>query len=245
MTATAHDAATLVLMRDHIGTGTTPEVLLVQHRPAATGAAGAYVFPGGLLEPTDALPPALALSREFTAAEAMLRLPDVEPASRALSFWIAALRTTFDQAGLLLARYGDGRLWEPDGHDLRILGRQRQAMQQESTTFPNLMHDLERALATDLLVYFAYGSTPASEPPCVITRFFLARLPSGIAAVPAQDDGIAPLWVPPADALQPHADGALGMTTATTKILQLLRPFPSAAAAIAHFRLQPVETVSP
>jgi recombination protein RecT len=245
MTATPQDAATLVLMRDHIGTGTTPEVLLVQHRPAATGAAGAYGFPGGLLEPTDALPPALALSREFTAAEAMLRLPDVEPASRALSFWIAALRVTFDQAGILLARYGDGRLWEPDRHDLRILGQQRQAMRQGGTNFPNLMHDLERALATDLLVYFAHGMTPDLGTPRFSTRFFLARLPSGVAALPAQDAGSTPLWVTPADALQRHADGALDILAGTTKILQLLRPFPSAAAAMAHFREQPVETVSP
>lgn len=243
MATPPHDAATLVLMRDRIGAGTTPEVLLVQRCSAAAGGARAYGFPGGLLEPIDAIPPALALSRGLTAAEAMLRLSEVEPASRALSFWIAALRETFDQAGFLLARYGDGKLWEPDGHDLRILERQRQAMRQGSTTFPNMMHDLERALATDLLVYFAHGSTPASGLPRVVTRFFLARLPSGVAAIAAQDDGIAPLWVPLAGALQPPDAGAL--LPDTTPILQLLRPFPSAAAAIEHFRRQPAETVSP
>ncbi len=245
MAATPQDAATLVLMRDRIGAGTEPEVLLVQRCPDDACVAGTYVFPGGMLEPTDAIPTALALSREFTAAEAMLRLPDVEPASRALSFWIAALRATFDQAGILLARYGDGRLWEPDGHDVRILWRQRQAMQRGGTNFPNLMHDLERALATDLLVYFAHGITPDIGTPRVSTRFFLARLPPGVAALLAQDEGVEPLWVTAADALQRHADGALDMMTVTTKILQLLMPFPSAAAAIAHFRLQPVETVSP
>ena len=198
-----------------------------------------------MLEPADAIPPALALSRELTPAEAVLRLPDVEPASRALSFWIAALRATFDQAGILLARYGDGRLWEPDGHDLRILGWQRQAMRQGNTTFPNLMHDLERALATDLLVYFAHGSPSASEAPRVATRFFLARLPSGVAALPAQDDRSTPLWVSLADALQPSDAEAMTLRTDTTSILQLLRPFSSAAAAIEHFRQQPAEIVSP
>jgi 8-oxo-dGTP pyrophosphatase MutT (NUDIX family) len=243
MATTPQDAAMLVLIRDPIGTESTPEVLLVKRPSDAALSAGAYAFPGGRLVPNDAIPPALALSRQFTATEAAIRIPDVAPASRVLGLWIAALRETFETAGILLARYGDGRLWEPNGHDLQVLAQQRKALQQERTNFPNLMHDLERALATDLLVYFAHGITPAGHPPHFSTRFFLAHMPSGISTLPDQSDVIESLWVTSEEALQRHANGTLALLTVTTKILQLLTPFPSAAAAIEHFRLQPVETV--
>lgn len=243
MAETSQDAATLVLLRDPLGAGTTPEVLLIQRCPGAAGGSGAYAFPGGRVEPVDALPSALALSRTFTTDEAALRVPDVEPASRALSFWIAALRHTFEQTGLLLARYGDGRLWEPAGPDLERLVQQRRAIQQERTNFPNLMHDLERALGTDLLIYFAHGITPNRQSQHWSRRFFLAYVPASIAALPEQHHDVEPLWVSPEEALQRHANDTLDLTTVTTTILQRLRLFPSAAAAIEHLRRQPVERV--
>jgi 8-oxo-dGTP pyrophosphatase MutT (NUDIX family) len=243
MTTTPQDAAMLVLIRDCPGAGSMPEVLLVK-RPADDALhAGAYAFPGGMLEPDDSIPPALALSREFTAAEAAVRIPDVEPASRLLGLWIAALRETFETAGILLARYGDGRLWEPNANDLQVLARQRQALQQGRTNFPNMMHDLERALATDLLIYFAHGITPEGRPQRFSTRFFLAHMPSGVSPLPDQSEGIEQLWVTPEEMLQQHANGTLALLSGATHILQILKPFPSAAAASEHFRLQPIATV--
>jgi hypothetical protein len=243
MAATPQDAATLVLMRDSIDAGSRPEVLLVKRCPDAVGAPGTYAFPGGPLTPTDTIPSALALSRTFTAAEAALRLPAVQPDSRALSFWIAALRTTFEQAGLLLARYGDGRLWQPNGPDVQRLLQHRRAMLQGSTNFPNMMHDLERALATDLLIYFAHGITPEKPALLLSRRFFFACVPSGVSALPDQYAVGASLWVTPEEALQRQGNGALALGPVTTKILHLLRPFPSAAAAVEHLRRQPVELV--
>jgi hypothetical protein len=125
------------------------------------------------------------------------------------------------------------------------LTQQRQALQQGRTNFPNLMHDLERALATDLLVYFAHGITPVDRTQRLSTRFFLAHMPSSVLTLPDQSDVVEPLWVTPEAALQHHANGALALLSVTTHILQLLQPFSSAAAAMEHFRLQPVETVLP
>lgn len=243
MAAIPQDAATLVLMRDAIGAGSAPEVLLVKQCPEAAGVPGTYAFPGGQLTATDTIPSALALSRTFTAAEAALRLPEVQPETRALSLWIAALRTTFEQTGLLLARYGDGRLWEPQGPDMQRLTQHRRAILQGKTNFPNMMHDLERALATDLLIYFAHGITPDKQALPLSRRFFLAYMPFGVSALPDQHAMGAPLWVSPAEALQPQGNEALAMEPATRQILHLLQPFPSAAAAIEHLRRQPVALV--
>jgi hypothetical protein len=107
------------------------------------------------------------------------------------------------------------------------------------------MHDLERALATDLLVYFAHGLTPTGRTQRLSTRFFLAHMPSSVLTLPDQSEVVEQLWVTPEEALQHHANGTLALLSVTTHILQLLQPFPSAAAAMEHFRLQPVETMSP
>lgn len=240
MATLLQDAAMLVLLRDLPGAGTKPEVLLVKRHSDRGFDAGAYSFPGGVLEPTDCLPAALALSPGVTAAEASLRMPDVEPASRALGFWIAALRQTFAEADLLLARYGDGRLWEPSANDLRTLVWQRRAWQKGDTNFPNMMHELERWLATDLLVYFAHGLTPEATS----TRCFLTRVPSGVSALPEASSAVDQLWLSAEEALQRHAHGDLQITAITAKVLQLLEPFSTAEGAISHhLRLQRVETL--
>jgi len=245
MTDTPQEAARLVLIRHASSAGTTPEVLLVRRYANAACVPEMYAFPGGPLDSSDTIPSALALSRTFTAAEATFRLHDVEPAFYALSLWIAALRHTFEQTGILLARYGDGRLWQADAHDICRLVQERRAMQQGRTNFPNMMHDLERALATDLLIYFAHGIMPETSSGRVSTRFFLACVPSSVSAVPDQHDGVEQFWVTPEEAIQRHGHGTLLMTTVTANILQRLRSFPSAMGALEHIRRQPVETLLP
>jgi len=234
MATILQDAAMLVLLRDLPGAGTKPEVLLVKRRSDSGFDAGKYSFPGGVLEPFDCLPAALALSPGVTAEEAALRMPDVEPSSRALGFWIAALRQTFAEADFLLARYGDGRLWEPSANDLHTLVWQRRAWQKGDTNFPNMMHELERWLATDLLVYFAHGLSPATSSPRFSTRCFLTRVPSGVSALPETSLAVDQLWLTAGEALQRHASGDLQATAFTAKILQLLEPFPTAEGAMNH-----------
>jgi 8-oxo-dGTP pyrophosphatase MutT (NUDIX family) len=238
MTTKLQDAAMLILLRDLPGAGTKPEVLLVKRRSDRGFETGAYSFPGGVLEPTDCLPAALALSPSVTDVEAGMRMPDVESSSPALSFWIAALRQTFAEADLLLARYGDGRLWEPSTNDLRTLVWQRRAWQQGHTNFPNMMHELERWLATDLLVYFAHGVTPETSASRFSTRCFLAPMPSGVSTLPEPNLAVDQLWLTAEEALQRHASHDLQLTAITVKILQLLRPFPHAEGAMSHFLRQ-------
>ncbi|ETX07221.1 hypothetical protein [Candidatus Entotheonella palauensis] len=244
MATTPQDAAMLVLMRDQPGAGTKPEVLLVKRRSDRGFETGAYSFPGGALERIDYLPVALALSPGVTAEEAALRMPDVESSSRALGFWIAALRQTFAEADFLLARYGDGTLWEPSANDLRTLVWQRRSWQKGDTNFPNMMHELERWLATDLLVYFAHGLTPETPSPRFSTRCFLARVPFRVSPLPETSLAVDQLWVTAEEALRRHASGELQTTAITAKILQLLEPFSTAESAINHhLRLQSAEAL--
>ncbi len=244
MATIPQDAAMLVLLRDLPGAGTKPEILLVKRGSDHPFDAGAYSFPGGGLESTDSLPAALALSPGVTAEEAALRMPDAESSSRALSFWIAALRQTFAEADFLLSRNGDGRLWVPNARDLRTLVWQRRAWQKGDTNFPNMMHELERWLATDLLVYFAHAVTPETASARFSTRCFLTRVPSGISPLPETSLAVEQLWVTAEEALHRRASGDLPLTDIAAKILKLLEPFATAESAMSHhLRQQHVETL--
>jgi 8-oxo-dGTP pyrophosphatase MutT (NUDIX family) len=242
MVATPHDAATLVLMREAREAGGKPEVLLLKRHASEAFAAGAYVLPGGMLEPADVIPAAQALSPLCPAVAAAERLPDVTPPAKALGLWIAALRETFEAVGILLARHPDGRLWSPSPDDVIRLAAQRRSLHRNETLFVTLMHDLELYLATDLLIYFAHWITPEIHPMRFSTRFFLAPVPEDLVAAPAAVDQV---WVAPETALQHYASGDMEMMTVTMSILQTLSRFPSVAAAVEHLRDTPVETVLP
>src|SRR3954469_9664884 len=74
----ARQAASLILLRDSAG---GPEVLLVQRNPAQRFMGGAWVFPGGALDPEDGDGDAglQAAARRECAEEAGVPLPDDQP----------------------------------------------------------------------------------------------------------------------------------------------------------------------
>ena len=245
MVATPDDTATLVLMREAQDATRKPEVLLLKRYASEACAAGAYGFPGGVLEAVDIIPAAQALSPLFPPAAAAERLPDVAQPAHALGFWITAWRKTFAEAGILLARHADGRLWHPSPDDVIRLAAQWRSLRRGETMFVTMMHDLELYLATDLLIYFAHWITPEMCPRRFSTRFFLVHVPEELTAVPDRMEVVEQVWITPEAALQRHTSGEMEMMTVTTKILQTLCSFPSAAAALEHLQETPVTTVLP
>lgn len=79
------DAASLILMREN--GGKSPEYLIVQRGADLVFAAGAYVFPGGRIDPPD-------------RDEALSRLPSLDPGDAAAR--IAALRETAEETGIVV-----------------------------------------------------------------------------------------------------------------------------------------------
>src|SRR3990172_1038847 len=89
-------------------------VLLLERHGSSRMAPGAFAFPGGRVEPSDAPPDADRLCRGLTADAAAPILHDVTPPERAIGFWIAALREAFEETGLLLAYDREGAPFAPD-----------------------------------------------------------------------------------------------------------------------------------
>src|SRR3954471_8001399 len=85
-------AATVLLMRD---SAQGPEILMTRRSPKASFAPGAYVFPGGGIDALDSQSHGMASRRQ---GQSDLHLTQA----------IAAIRESFEELGVLLARHGDG-----------------------------------------------------------------------------------------------------------------------------------------
>ena len=117
-------AATVLLLRD---AGQGLEVLMTRRSMSASFAPGAYVFPGGGIDPADAAAHPMAQRRP---TQSDLHLTQA----------IAAIRESFEELGLLFARHADGR-WANNADIARIrelgaVSLQRMDGIQETVKFP-------------------------------------------------------------------------------------------------------------
>lgn len=102
------DAATLILVRKRRA---GPEVLMGQRAKGHVFMPDKWVFPGGRVDRTDALAPAATELKPED--EARLRLERTRRAPRA--FALAAVRETFEEAGLIVGRRGMAKGKPPKG----------------------------------------------------------------------------------------------------------------------------------
>jgi 8-oxo-dGTP pyrophosphatase MutT (NUDIX family) len=162
--ATARPAATLLLLR-HGAAGI--EVFMVVRHHAIDFGSGALVFPGGRVEETD-----------HRLAERKADCPNPSGLDVAtMAFRIAAIRETFEECGVLLAR-PCGSLQLVDAATLERLEHQhRAALNAGSMSFDEVLASEELLPAPDLLVHFAHWITPAEQPKRYDTQFFLAEAP--------------------------------------------------------------------
>ncbi len=182
---------------------------MTRRAAGASFAPGAYVFPGGGIDPADSRAHALALRR---VGQSDLHLTQA----------IAAIRESFEELGVLLARRADGT-W-PDAADLAALDR----------TAPLAAQCAERGLmlAADAVFLLAHWVTDRDLPRRFDVPFLVARMPEGQLPVADETEQFEPVWVRPADALERHAAGGFFMIFPTIRTLQRLTAFASVDALL-------------
>jgi glyoxylase-like metal-dependent hydrolase (beta-lactamase superfamily II)/8-oxo-dGTP pyrophosphatase MutT (NUDIX family) len=199
-------AATVLLLRDG------PhglEVLMTRRSATASFAPGAYVFPGGGVDALDAGAHAQARRRP---GQSDLHLTQA----------IAAIRESFEELGILLARRADGTPATP--HDLALLDRKAGFAVQCAA------HGL--VLAAHEVFVLAHWITDRDLPRRFDVPFLVARMPPGQTPVADESEQFEPLWVRPADALERHAAGTFFIIFPTIRTLQRLQPFADVDAVL-------------
>ncbi len=220
-------AATVLVVRDQ----PTFEVLMIERRLDARFAGGALVFPGGRVDAADHDP----AWREHVDG-----LAD-EPAVAAGQ--IAALRETFEEVGVLIARRGDGRGALVSGDDAAAFDAERAGVAADAARFQPLLRAAGLRLACDALTPFAHWIGPPSAPRQYDTRFFLVAAPDGQAAREDGDEATHAAWFAPKEAVRLGEARERKVIYPTMCNLQLLALDASCAAARDRARARPFKPV--
>ncbi|MER5862091.1 NUDIX hydrolase [Kitasatospora sp. NPDC002040] len=216
---TPKPSATVVLLRD----GTAgPETYLLRRRTSMAFAAGMYAYPGGGVDPRDAQAEIGWVGP--TPAEWGERLG--VDAATAQAVVCAAVRETFEEAGVLLA--GPDAATTADPADWSA---ERAALEAHELSFADFLRAHGLLLRSDLLSAWARWVTPAFEERRYDTWFFVAALPAGQRAADTVGEADRVAWLTPAEAVEGHADGRYGMMPPTVTVLRELLPAATAAQA--------------
>ncbi|MFF8813776.1 NUDIX hydrolase [Streptomyces pactum] len=232
---TPRAAATVLLLRDGAA---GPDVYMLRRRASMAFAGGAYAYPGGSVDPRDEGEVAWAgPSREVWARR--LGLDGDTTAAQAVI--CAAVRETFEEAGVLLAgptpdtvvADTTGPDWEAD----------RAALVARELPFADFLLRRGLVLRSDLLGGWARWITPEFEPRRYDTWFFVAALPAGQRTRNASTEADRTVWIAPREAAAGYDRGELLMmppTIATLRDLSGHRTVAEALAAAAGRDLTPV-----
>jgi 8-oxo-dGTP pyrophosphatase MutT (NUDIX family) len=196
--AVPRDAATVMLLRPvggADGDGGAFEVYMLKRQSSMKFAPGAYVFPGGSVDPRDADQDVAWTGPD--AAEWGERLGTAPGLARALV--CAAVRETFEESGVLLAGSSPDEVvadtraedWEADRH----------ALLDRSVSLAGLLARRGLILRSDLLRAWSRWITPELERRRYDTRFFAAALPPGQRTRDVGGEAAGVAWVRPADAV--------------------------------------------
>jgi 8-oxo-dGTP pyrophosphatase MutT (NUDIX family) len=220
-------AATAVLVRD---SADGPEILLLKRLRSAGFVPGAWVFPGGRVDDEDAAPD-------------LVDMLGLVPRGAEASYWIAAVRETFEETGVLLARRRN------DTVDIEVAraraGSWRARLLEGTATLLDMMRELQLAPDISRMVYCSHWITPVAEPRRFDTRFFLAEVPAGTeVSIDAREMSDA-AWVTAPTAIERFRSGTLPMVFPTVKTIQLLQPYRSVHDMLTAFRDADVPAVLP
>ncbi|MCZ8110524.1 MAG: MBL fold metallo-hydrolase [Betaproteobacteria bacterium] len=223
--ADARRAASLILLRDG---ERGPEVLMLR-RAERDGdiRSGVTVFPGGVLDPRDREAHGRVHGADDATLSARLGLPE-----GGLDYAIAAVRETFEEVGLLIAREADGR--SVTAARAQELAPWRDRLHRNEASVPMLCEATGLTLDLSGLVYHSHWLTPPGAPKRFDTRFFIAAAPEGQQAVPDLGEAVELMWLTPSEALS--RERGLKLLPVTEVTLRELSAFADTAAALAASR---------
>ncbi len=224
-------AATVALVRD---SDAGLEVLMLERNLNSGFMPGAYVFPGGGLDDSDSSPAMHALCAGVSDTQASSAL-GLERGG--LAYWAAAIRESFEEAGLLIAYGNDRRMVALDEPEtVERFRRHRHVLNQGARSLLDILREERLTLATDQLVYFSHWITPVSAPRRYDTRFFVAAAPPAQAPLHDNHEVISHVWVRPASALERHKKDDFKIRFPTLRTLEEFAAYSSVDALLQAMR---------
>src|SRR6202166_4840931 len=229
---TPRPASTILLLRDATGRDEIEVFMMVRHYEIDFNS-GALVFPGGSVDKGDQ--DIIASPELYSGGEGL--------DAGALSFRIAAIRETFEESGILLARPRGSTALVDAKRASEIEAASRAALCEGKTTFLKVLTDNGMLLALDELVPYAHWITPVGMPKRFDTWFFLAAAPPEQAGAHDGKESTDSIWVSPREALEGGEGGRVKLPFPTTRSLIKLGKQGSVKAVLDDSRGKNIVTV--
>ena len=219
-------AATVILLRE---AARGFEVFMLKRTSQASFAGGMFVFPGGRVDGDDHL----------HKYDAVRTGPDERQAAQANAlgaewrgYWIAGIRESFEEAGLLLAYRNGALLSYANAAERRRFDAYRQPLHGRKLRLFDICQRERLSLAVDRIHFHSRFVTPLGRPRRFDTRFFIAVAPEGQVGRHDDHETVDSVWVAADEALSRHREGTFGLMNVTRFQLEGLAGHRSAQAAI-------------
>lgn len=175
-----------------------------RHAKSSFGAA--YAFPGGVVDDDDARVHEFCTGLSTVQADSRLGVK-----SHGLDLYSAAIRELFEESGVLLASTETV---------IEDLGTARDALNDGSARWSEFVVRNQLELRCDQLHYISHWLTPPTLPKRYSTRFFLAELPEGQAAMHCGGELTDSRWTTAHDMLEAGWAGDVELHFPTIKTLE-------------------------
>ncbi len=216
-------AATTVLLLKPGADG--PEVFMVQRHRRSGFLPNAWVFPGGRVDPADAVAhPRITPSARLTSHLGL-------DADQAYAYAVAGVRETFEEAGI----------WLGTGH---LEAHERLPMQRGERSLVEVVAAAEAHLDLDRLTGWSWWVTPAAEPKRYDTRFLVAAV-DDVRGSHDTHETVASRWVSPRQVLRDADQTGFPLAPPTWWTLWELARYATPQDAVDAARARPLPPIQP
>lgn len=229
------EASTVMLLRPCPEPGVRDiEVLMVLRHRKSSFVPGYHVFPGGIIDPDDYEPGMERFIPGMDRKEAAGIFADMSHPDKALGAFIAGIRETFEEVGILIAgkKNGSALIISTDEEKKRF-SEYRQALICGRLKFSRMLEMENAVLPADRLYYFSHWITPEVLPLRYDVRFFVAQVPFNQVAVCDGVELTGHNWFRPSQALADYEAGTIGMVLPQIMTLMELSRFHTVEEAVA------------
>ena len=234
ITSPPRHASSVVMLRDG---AEGLEVFLVKRHGLSDVLGGAYVFPGGKLDDSDAaLDAATHLDQDAASLHRALGEPET-PAEVARGLFVAALREAFEESGVLFAQDAT-----PE-HSAQAL-----ALLKEGLDFNAMLARLNLRLQTRSVLPWSRWITPrlaSVSSKRFDTRFFVGALPAGQVAQHDNFEATESVWLSPRAALTQYWERQIELAPPQIMGLSHLSRHTSVASVLQEARQKTPPLIEP
>jgi len=217
-------SAAVILLKDEKPQGL--KVFLLKRSEQQKFMAGAYVFPGGIMDKQDDDQNIRVRCRGISPLKTQERPGETLAEEDSIAFRVTGVRELFEEAGVLFAVRGTSAPIAMDDASVQLrFDNYREFLLKGEITLARLAEKEDLIYTIDQLAHFAHWITPEGQPLRFYTHFFIAAMPEFQKAHADGKEATEGRWISPRDALEENLRGAMTLMPPTIASLENLARF--------------------